>query len=140
MRAIFAAVVLMLVACDAQPPQGLRLVTLHPAHSPGVSLRELPAATLQSIDLAYGLAVVQASTAAERAGLRVGDVVYGVERTPIASIEDFNRLLAEHAGGGVVGLLVRRGRSDFYVAIDLEGGEPRGARRPGPARDTLLRT
>lgn len=141
MRAIFAVLLLVLAGCEAEPPHSLRLVTLEHPHSSGVSLRELPSAALESMGLAYGLAVVRAGSAAERAGLRVGDVVYGVNRMTIGSLEDFSRLVAQH-GGGNVGLLVRRGKSDFLIAIDLDGDPPpRGLPRRGwPARDTLLRT
>jgi len=133
------AVLLGLAACEAAPPDKLRLVTLAGSGPGGVSLRELPAPTLESIGLTYGLAVVHAGAAAERAGLRVGDVVYGIGRQPVRSLEEFSRRLAAHAGT-TIGLLVRRGKKDFYVAMELDDqGAP--APWPGrPARDTLLRT
>jgi membrane-associated protease RseP (regulator of RpoE activity) len=137
------AVVLGLAACEAAPPDQLRLVTLAGSGpgglTGGLSLRELPSPALESIGLAYGLAVVHAGAAAERAGLKVGDVVYGIGRQPVLSLEDFSRRLAEHAGT-TIGLLVRRGKKDFYVAMELDDqGAP--APWPGqPARDTLLRT
>ena len=128
----------ILAGCEAPPAEELRLVTLD-ADAAGLSLRELPGAVLQSLGLPYGLAVVQAAGAAERAGLRVGDVVYGVNRTRVRSFEEFSRLAGQRADGRI-GLLVRRGKTDFYVAVDL--GRPRppeGLPRP-PARDTLLST
>ena len=36
---------------------------------------------------------------AERAGLRIGDVVYGLNHKQVRSLEEFNRLLAQRAGG-----------------------------------------
>ncbi|MGQ0547828.1 MAG: PDZ domain-containing protein [Betaproteobacteria bacterium] len=139
MKACLPLLLALLVAgCDAPPPETLRLVTLENADS-ALAMRELPGATLQSLGLPYGLAVVQAGGAAERAGLRVGDVVYGVNRTRLRSFEEFSRLLGSGADGRV-GLLVRRGKTDFYVAMDF--GRPRapeGPPRP-PARDTLLST
>jgi S1-C subfamily serine protease len=134
-----AAVLLALAACEAGPPDKLRLVTLAGAGPEGLSLRELPSPALESIGLAYGLAVVHAGTAAERAGLKVGDVVYGIGRQPVRSLEEFSRRLAAHAGT-TIGLLVRRGKKDFYVAMELD---ERGAPAPWPGRpptDTLLRT
>ena len=128
----------ILAACEAPPAEKLRLVTLD-ADASGLALRELPGTVLQSLGLPYGLAVVQAAGAAERAGLRVGDVVYGVNRTRVRSFEEFSRLVGQRADGRI-GLLVRRGKTDFYVAVDL--GRPRppeGLPRP-PARDTLLST
>lgn len=125
----------LLVSCDATQETGLKLATIESPDA-GLALRELPPQTLKSIGLPYGLAVVKAGALAERAGLRIGDVVYGVNQKKVKNLEEFNRLLAQQ-GGGRLGLLVRRGKSDFYVAVDLAGGAP----RPIPAsRDTLLRT
>jgi S1-C subfamily serine protease len=136
MRACLALLAILLAGCEAPPAEKLRLVTLD-ADAAGLALRELPGTVLQSLGLSYGLAVVQAAGAAERAGLRVGDVVYGVNRTRVRSFEEFSRLVGQRADGRI-GLLVRRGKTDFYVAVDL--GRPRppeGLPRP-PARDILL--
>jgi S1-C subfamily serine protease len=138
MRACLVLLAILLAGCEAPPAEKLRLVTLD-ADASGLALRELPGTVLQSLGLPYGLAVVQAAGAAERAGLRVGDVVYGVNRTRVRSFEEFSRLVGQRADGRI-GLLVRRGKTDFYVAVDL--GRPRppeGLPRP-PARDTLLST
>lgn len=136
MRACLVLLAILLAGCEAPPAEKLRLVTLD-ADAAGLALRELPGTVLQSLGLSYGLAVVQAAGAAERAGLRVGDVVYGVNRTRVRSFEEFSRLVGQRADGRI-GLLVRRGKTDFYVAVDL--GRPRppeGLPRP-PARDILL--
>lgn len=137
-----ALVLLVALAACAPDENPLRLVTIESPETLGLSLRELPPAVLKSIGLSYGLAVVKAGSQAERAGLRIGDVVYGVNQRRIANLEEFSRLIAETAEGNF-GLLVRRGKSDFYVAMDL-AGPPRPADGPPklgpPARDTLLRT
>jgi S1-C subfamily serine protease len=133
-------------ACGDSPQEQLRLATVDAEEGLGMSLRELPQATLDSIGLAYGLAVIRLGASAEQAGLRVGDVVYGVNQTRIRSLQDFGRALAQPAEGPV-GLLVRRGRTDLYVPLPPAGpGAPQGAPRDGnrlPLRhptDTLLRT
>lgn len=124
----------LLAGCDVGAERKLQLVNVESSET-GLSLRELPAETLRSIGLSYGLAVVRTGSSAERAGLRVGDVVYGVNQNRVKSLDDFNRLLAQR-GDGRLGFLVRRGRTDFYVAVDFSG-----LPRPGPSpRDTLLRT
>lgn len=133
-RCTVVLVAALLLGCDTGPERGLQLVTIESAET-GLSLRELPPETLRSIGLSYGLAVVRTGASAERAGLRIGDVVYGVNQNRVKSLEEFNRLLAQR-GDGRLGFLVRRGRTDFYVAVDLSA-----LPRPGPsARDTLLRT
>jgi S1-C subfamily serine protease len=138
--AAISLLVLALAGCDAGEER-FALVTLDGGDSAGLSLRELPKATLSSIGLGYGLGVVKLGTAGERAGLRIGDVIYGVNHSRINSVEELNRALAK-PGDGRVGLLVRRGNTDLYLPMDLgtarlPGIVPRGVRRP---TDTLLRT
>lgn len=144
-RALALVMVLALGACDA-PEDPLTLATVNAEEGLGMSLRELPRATLSAIGLGYGLAVVSLGAAAERAGLRVGDVVYGVNQTRIRSLQEFSRAIAQ-PGLGRVGLLVRRGKTDLYVALELGAGRPPqagpgdGQRLPlRPSTDTLLRT
>ncbi len=131
MRALFAALLLALAACGAQQSP-LREVTIESPATLGLSLRELPAAMLRASGLPYGLAVMKAGTLAERAGLRVGDIIYAVNQQRLRNIEDFTRLVAAQEGGSL-SLLVRRGTSDFYVPMDLSGGAPE-------SKDKLLRT
>jgi S1-C subfamily serine protease len=130
---------LALTACEA-PEEHFRLVTLEGGDSVGLSLRELPKATLSSIGLGYGLAVVKLGAIAERAGLRVGDVVYGVNHSRIYSIEEFSQAIAK-PNDGRVGLLVRRGKTDFYVPMDFAAlRQPEGPPRVRRPTDALLRT
>jgi len=123
---------LLLAACEP-PDSGTGLASID-SKAVGLGLRELPRATLRSIGLPYGLAVVRVEPAAENAGLRMGDVIYGVNQSRFRSAVDFARLLAEQPPGAPFALLVRRGANDLYLAVEpvLPG------RRP--ATGTLLRT
>ena len=139
-RRLVLVILLALAGCDEAPTPAM-LASVDNVDATGLALRELPRDVLKSIGLPYGLAVVRVGTLAERAGLRLGDVVYGVNQKRISSVADFSRLLAAQPGAPLE-LLVRRGKSDFYVAMDPGGaprppGMPRGGR---PATDTLLRT
>jgi len=142
MRAIVLALVLLLAACDSEAPP-LRQVTIESPTALGLSLRELPSEALRASGLAYGLSVVKAGSLAERAGLRVGDIVYAVNEQRLRRIEDFARLVAGQSGGSLA-LLVRRGKSDFYVPMDFSAAAPRLTeglpRFAPPSKDTLLRT
>jgi membrane-associated protease RseP (regulator of RpoE activity) len=140
MRRYSLLILVLLASCGPAPEAGLRLVTIENGDT-GLSLRELPPQVLRSIGLPYGLAVVKAGVLAERAGLKIGDVVYGVNQKKVQSLDDFNRLLAQQ-GSSTLGLLVRRGATDFYVAVDLAGaGAPRDLPKGLPSpRETLLRT
>jgi S1-C subfamily serine protease len=127
-------------ACDA-PEEHTRLVTVESGDRLGLSLRELPEATLNSIGLAYGLAVIRLGTAGELAGLKIGDVVYGVNQTRIHNLQEFTKALGQ-LSEGPVSLLVRRGRTDLQVPMVLGVLRPEGGilKVPRPATDTLLRT
>ena len=140
------ALVLALVACGEDPRENaLSLATVESPAAMGLQLRELPPSVLKSIGLPYGLVVVKAGGLAERAGLRMGDVVYGVNQKRIGSLQEFRQLVTAPGDGNRLGLQVRRGASDFSIALDLDAlpppAEPPGSRRPAlPPRDTLLRT
>ncbi len=137
----FALLLLLAVAaCDA-PEEHFRLVTVESHDRLGLSLRELPEATLESIGLGYGLAVIRLGKAGELAGLRLGDVVYGVNQTRIRNLQDFSKALAQ-PGDGRVSLLVRRGKADLEVPVEMGALRPEGGmlKVPRPATDTLLRT
>ena len=135
---------LLAAACTPAPEteSDLKLMTIESPAPVGLSLRELPPSVLKSVGLSYGLVVVRADGMAGKAGLRMGDVVYGVNETRLKSVDDFRKGVAEPAESASVRLLVRRGKSDFYVSMDLAGMQPRpDGRRPAPgSRDTLLRT
>jgi serine protease Do len=137
LQRLIVLLALLVAACGDAPETDLKLVTIESPASVGLSLRELPPSVLKSVGLSYGLAVVRADGLAEKAGLRMGDVVYGVNEQRLRNIDDFRRLVSQRgAQPGAVTLLVRRGKSDFYVAMDL-GAAPDGGK---PARDNLLRT
>jgi len=131
LRSLAAALLLLAASCEfAAPEPGLALI-----ENPGVglALRELPRDTLRSIGLSYGLAVVKAEAAAANAGLRLGDVIYGVNHNRIRSAVDFTRLMSQQQPGAPLALLVRRGGTDLYLPVS----PGRFGRRP---TDTLLRT
>ena len=132
---------LLLAACgDAPDSSHLKLVTLESPTAIGLSLRELPPSVLRSVGLPYGLVVVRADGIAGKAGLRMGDVVFGVNDERLRSLDDFRKLVAKPGETASARLLVRRGKRDFYVSMDLGGVLPQpDAPAPG-ARDTLLRT
>ena len=114
---LVAFLVAAVAACDA-PEEHFRLVTVESQDRLGLSLRELPEATLKSIGLGYGLAVIRLGTEGERAGLRLGDVVYGVNQTRIRSLQEFSSALAQLQDGRL-SLLVRRGKTDLQVPLEI---------------------
>jgi serine protease Do len=83
----------------------------------GLVVSELPAAGRRALGVDYGLVVESADTA--RTSLRPGDVIVGVGRERIKSIEEFNRMLGEQKEGDTVALLVRRGEATVYVPVEI---------------------
>jgi membrane-associated protease RseP (regulator of RpoE activity) len=139
MRRLALLLLLALAGCDA-PEEYVSLVTLESQDTLGMSLRELPKATLGSLGLGYGLAVIRLGAPAERAGLRVGDVVYGVNQTKFRNLQEFSKAITKPAEGRV-SLLVRRGKTDFYVPMEIGTvGAPDVFKGPRPTTETLLRT
>jgi S1-C subfamily serine protease len=134
MHRYLIVLLLALAACDV-PETQLRQVTIESPESLGLSLREVPSPVLHSLGLSYGLSVVKAGRLAERSGLRLGDVIYAVNEKRLHSIEDFTQMVAGQTSGSL-SLLVRRGRADFYVPMDLSSTPRLGP----PSKDTLLRT
>jgi serine protease Do len=87
------------------------------AQALGLSLRELDAGERAELRLRGGLAVVEASGAAARAGLSEGDIILAVANRQIASLREFETALASVEKGRPVSLLVRRGDWVQYVLI-----------------------
>jgi membrane-associated protease RseP (regulator of RpoE activity) len=141
MRLPALLLLLALAGCNDAPEEHFRLITVEGQESLGMNLRELPQATLSSIGLRYGLAIIKLGTAAERAGLRLGDVVYGVNQTKIRNLQEFSQALAQPKEGRV-SLLIRRGKTDLYVPMEAGSMRPDGGvlKGPRPTTDTLLRT
>ena len=110
-----------------------------------ISTGQMPAGhtaeDLRAMGLPYGLSVVRAGSLAERSGLRIGDVVYGVNQTRIRNLQEFSGALAQLQDGRL-SLLVRRGKTDLQVPLEIGGlpAEDGVLRVPRPSTDTLLRT
>ena len=86
----------------------------------GVAVRELMPAERKTLGLDYGLVVVEvASRPGPGAAMQPGDVIIGVNQTPIRSKEQFDKLLAAHGKGEMVALLVRRGEIALYVPVEV---------------------
>lgn len=62
---------------------------------------------------------VTAGKSASESGVRRGDVITEVNRTPVRSLEDYNRIIAAVQKGSSVLFLVRRGGSTIYIAVKV---------------------
>jgi serine protease Do len=64
-----------------------------------------------------GLEIAQAEGPAARAGLRAGDIIVGVNGTPVRSVDELKS--AVDAAGDSVAILVQRGEARLYVPVPL---------------------
>lgn len=90
----------------------------------GLTVQELTSNLAQQLGYRQEDGVLVSSVAsgspADEAGLRRGDLIKEVNRTPVGSIQEFKRLVARVPKGESVVLLVnRRGQNTFYAAIQL---------------------
>jgi hypothetical protein len=96
----------------------------------GLQVREVPQAALKALGVSSGVMVTSVRSPADRSRILPGDVIVGLNHTPVRSLEEFSQLLSEQAAG-TVGLLVRRVDADLYIALDTGlGNASRGASSP----------
>ena len=88
----------------------------------GIHGQDLDQDARQDLGLApdEGVAVAGVEGAAQRAGLRPGDVVLSVGREPVSSVGELDAQLAGVGEDSTVMLLVRRGGSTQFVAVTPE--------------------
>ncbi|RMF69162.1 MAG: PDZ domain-containing protein, partial [Calditrichaeota bacterium] len=63
---------------------------------------------------------IRQSSTAFAAGLKVGDLIKEVNRKPVTSVRDFNRLVKDLKKGETVLFYVKRKSDSFFVAFELE--------------------
>jgi len=101
-------------ASQAEPAQGKW----------GFALRDLDARTAQRVGLAPGEGVlvvgVEPGSAAEKAGVRQGDVILEVNRHKAASVADVQAEAKKHEGNGPLLLLLKRGEASLFAALEAK--------------------
>jgi serine protease Do len=75
------------------------------------------------------VAHVRPDRPAAEAGLRAGDIVREINEQPVRTLEDFARVVDPVRPGDWVALLVQRGRSAVYVAVEARRAEVSAAPR-----------
>src|SRR5690242_6643658 len=93
---------------EGKEPLGLSVETITPSVS-----RELGLADARGV-VVRG---VRDSSPAEKAGIRPGDVITEMDHQPVATAADLKRLLAKHAKGAPVVVLLHRDGNSLYAAM-----------------------
>jgi len=83
----------------------------------GVAVRPLTQDEMRGSDLDHGLVVQEVAGAAERAGIRPGDVIIAVNNKPVKSVNELKSMLDK--SGKTVALLVQRNDARIFVPVAL---------------------
>lgn len=88
----------------------------------GLVLDDLDRRALSSLDIDAGVQVqgVEEGSPAERAGIQAGDVISQLNFEDVASVEDFNRVLADIDEGTIVPILFYREGSSIFRTIRVD--------------------
>ncbi|TKS60355.1 MAG: serine protease Do [Nitrospira sp.] len=88
----------------------------------GVAVEPLEREDLRRLNIEGGVAVsgVEQESPADRAGLREGDVIREINRKPIRSVEDFERLVRGLSSKQGVLMLIMRGKATLFLSIKPE--------------------
>ncbi len=89
------------------------------ANKLGLTLAELSAEDKRSLKVENGLLVQQVSGAAEKAGVRRGDVVLALGGEKVSSVDQFAKLLAKQDKEKNVALLIQRGDRILFVPVKI---------------------
>jgi serine protease Do len=83
----------------------------------GVAVRPLTNEEKRDNEIDHGLAVQDVTGAAERAGVRPGDVIVAVNNTPVKSVDELRNLIDK--SGKTVALLVQRNDARIFIPVTL---------------------
>ena len=103
------------VASEKPEPQAEKVNKL------GLALADLSAEDKRKLNLEQGVLVEKVSGAAEKAGLRPGDIVLSLGGEKITSVEQFGKLLEQYKQDKSIALLIRRGARLLFVPIKWGG-------------------
>jgi S1-C subfamily serine protease len=92
----------------------------------GLSVTNLTDQARQQLNLGNdvsGVVVTEVDQSSQAAGegVQPGDVIQEINRQPVASVKEFNKIAKSVKPGNSVLLLVRRGQSSLFVAFTLRG-------------------
>jgi serine protease Do len=89
----------------------------------GITAQEITAEIARQLGISReGVMVteVQGGSTADEVGIQTQDIIVQVNRVKISSMKDFNREITKAAEKKSVTLLIKRGRSSFFVALRTE--------------------
>ena len=85
----------------------------------GLTVSDLTDAQRKELKLKGGVKIDAATEAAARAGLREGDIIVGIANVEVASVKDFDAVLAKADKNKPLNVLFRRGEWTQYSVIRM---------------------
>ena len=82
--------------------------------------KSVPDAVKKTQKAEFGVLVKDSDGAAERAGIREGDVILAVNNTDVKSVSQFNEIVARLDTKKAVALLVKRENQTRFVTLRVE--------------------
>jgi hypothetical protein len=102
----------------------------------GLQIMEVPRAAQKALGVADGVMVTKIRGPARRSRILPGDVIVGVNQTPVRGVDEFNKIVAAQSHG-TIALLVRRAEADLYVTLEV--GDAAAANDPGAGLEDASR-
>ena len=92
----------------------------------GISGRDVTEQDAAYYDLPVGIYVVETSpySAAERAGIKTGDVITAIDGVEISTVDELNTEKEKHQAGDTVVLTVVRGTETMKISLTLQEDKP----------------
>jgi serine protease Do len=90
----------------------------------GLSLRKLSDNEKKELEINSGLLVqgIQQGVAS-RSGMRPNDIILGINNQDVTTVERFNQLLREIKKGRNIALLIRRGKTTYFITMKVNGDD-----------------
>ena len=86
----------------------------------GLVVGDIGADDRKALKLDYGVLVNDSDGAAERAGIRQGDLILAINNTDVKTVSQFNELVAKLDAKKAVALLVKRDKQTRYVTLRID--------------------
>jgi serine protease Do len=90
----------------------------------GLALRELSDNEKKQLEINNGLLVEGIRQGvASRSGMRPNDIILGINNKDVTTVGRFKKLLGKIRKGRNIALLIRRGKTTYFITMKLNGGE-----------------
>ena len=90
----------------------------------GLALRELSDNEKKQLEINNGLLVEGIRQGvASRSGMRPNDIILGINNQDVTNVGRFNQLLRKIKEGRNIALLIRRGKTTYFITMKVNGDD-----------------